>query len=260
MIVFLYFFFLVIINDNQVASKETFDIFMMKSLVDKLGNKFEDVNNDFRREDFTCEGLDLLECYKGLLELYENGVQERTVNAINSQIKKKLNNYNELVLSLIFRSDVNNIDARAKDEFEDLIEIIRFVDSKVYCVIGFLSIFGKNLNDKLTDYIFFNDHSISNQKTMSDIKLLFKTHFKTRDDILKNIEVYPSKSENINDILKMKTSINEFAAPFCDLKFPWLKAQSWMWKGLIYSTDLISFFKNEKVSHVYKLYYFKLIM
>lgn len=252
-IILLCFFFLLTIYDNQVTGKELFDIFMMNSLVDKLGIKFEIKNDGPLTENFTCKNMDFLDCYQGLLKVYENDLQGRVVDAINYQILNKLNNYNELVMSLVHRNEPND-NKTSEDEIKDLIEAIRFPESLMYCVIGFLSIFHKNLNDKLTDFIFFNDQIIENQKNKTDFVRLFDDHFKNRPEFLTTrIVKYVSKADNFHKLQKLKTSINEYACPFCDLKFPWINAQSWMWSKLNYTVDLISFIDSEKVGHVYKL-------
>lgn len=219
----------IVIYENNVLGKNVFDVHKLKSLVDDLGDSFKDTKG--LKNTISCENKKFLECYKTLLDA-QNMIQYKTVKAISLQIFKKLEDYNILVLSLLFKEDEKNIENH--ELISNVIKAIHFGNSDAYCVIGFLSIFNGefSINNKLQDYIFFDDLKISEEDNFFNLRWLLYTHFQNRDYLIKKRRD-ENESEIITNFLpEAKNNINKYSSQFCKLQFPWMKSDSWMWKKL----------------------------
>ncbi|VVC40521.1 Hypothetical protein CINCED_3A004421 [Cinara cedri] len=181
-----------------------------------------------------CNELNIKKCYDLLLFKYTNELLPKIGNIFNDTILRLLKEYNVLVMLLLSKYPTE------MDEADDEItEAIQFEDSRVYCVIGFLSIINVNLNDKLNDFIFFAQLKQIKQKKNVPIKTILKDHFNNRMDELNTKDanvrediVKADRKEITNQITKLKKTINKYSKPFCDIDLPWMKADSWMWTKL----------------------------
>lgn len=235
-------FFIVMTCVSKVISENNMDIFKLKQVIDEMDDMFVDRPN--LEDSFTCVGLKFIDCYQQIHNIYKNDIEPKIIDVIDEQIIKHLEAYNILVLSLFTEQQLNAMD------LQTIINAIRFEDSMVYCVIGFLSMFDRNLNNKLTDYIFYSDSQVfNNVKNVQELNTLINNHLKSRKDKLQDkLVTNRSKTDIIQEKLpSIKKTIDLFSTPFCNTKAPWIKADEWMWKKL-QNSQLISQYEIDKIN------------
>lgn len=218
-----------LIYRNKVLGEIVYDVLKLKPLMDNLGNIFD--NNGDLLNDISCNGLTFLHCYKKLLDIYENNIQNKVIEVIEKQTIQQLEVYNELILSLFELTTESNTVIHDEDTVKSLISTISFPNSNVYCVIDFLRNFNTNLNNQLSDYIFFGDDQILQVQNLEMLKTLIGIHFKSRKkpELRLDLNITQLKDEYIPS---QKQQILDFLVPFCSIELSQMKIGSWMWKKL----------------------------
>lgn len=221
---------------NKAIGMIVYDALKMKPLMDKLENIFDE--KEGLQRDITCSGLNFLSCYELLLITYGENIQNKIVEVIEKQAVQNLDDYNKSVVSLldlVISSDKytenGTVDNDQKDIVTGTIDVISFKDSNMSCVIDFLKMFQKNVNNMLADYFFYaDDKMLPRAQNMTELKKIINTHFKNW------IDNHPSNNEQElkNDIIPtQKKSIINYSTPFCDVgHIPMMKENLWIWKKL----------------------------
>lgn len=232
--------FLIKENKAIIGDHIVHDVLQIKPLMDDLEDIFD--NDGALNEYFTCSELNFINCYKKLLELYENDIQYQIVNVIGEYAVKILGTYNDLVLRLfdtIFPHNEhldNNFEQYPKEAAEITTKIIRFDNSNVNCVIDFLMMYEYNtyINYMLSDYIFFDHNETLQTQNMITLKSIIDSHFKDRNLNLRNLDLNMSKIDlSVNIIPEHRKKILKFSTPFCNINgIPLLKRDLWLWKKL----------------------------
>ncbi|VVC40520.1 Hypothetical protein CINCED_3A014246 [Cinara cedri] len=230
-----FFFILVSIYVIVNVKGTVFDIDTVVGLMDSLNDSFgigKALNeNGSDEKGVTCEHLNIKNCYNKLLSFYENEYKNTILGVFDKKIMALLDEYNVLVIKLVSQY------FKAENEIP-IIDHIMFEDSMVFCVLGFFSGFNIDLNNKLTDYIFFTKLKMIVEVHKNNLKEIVEIHFKNRnyDESLTGKTIALNTSfENITTTLlpELKKKINAFSKPFCDISSLWINANSWIWTKLI---------------------------
>lgn len=223
---------------NEVIGEFINDVLKLKPLIDGFDKKIFD-DKDGLQDDITCDGMDFINCYGYLQDSYIFDIQDKVVDTIDKHTIKLLEDYNNLVLSLLAALDQKYLDSKLGNNLstnnfgEDIIGKISFETSNIYCVINFLKMFNTNSNDKLRDYIFFSLKDIIQLTDLDEFRRAVNSHFEHRMDRSPPMENKQTINNCLHNLIPTaKRTIINSSTPFCFTQIPRKNVDSWMWKKL----------------------------